>query len=176
MKKQNTEKKYSTLTRDVQLKIDEFFAEKIIPENDSVRLLDEIAEEIKGPLERAHKRTGRNYGTSPATMLKIILYAAMERIYSSREIEERCKRDINYIWLLNGEKAPNYRAICRFRTDVLSEYSEEIFYELDGKLKDNGEICYEHLFVDGTKIEANANKYSFVWKKSTNKYEQRALG
>ena len=175
MKNKNTEKKYSTLTRDVQLKIDEFFAEKIIPENDSVRLLDEIAEEIKGPLERAHKRTGRNYGTSPATMLKIILYAAMERIYSSREIEERCKRDINYIWLLNGEKAPNYRAICRFRTDVLSEYSEEIFYELDGKLKDNGEICYEHLFVDGTKIEANANKYSFVWKKSTNKYEQRAL-
>ena len=81
----------------MQLKIDEFFAEKIIPENDSVRLLDEIAEEIKGPLERVLKRTGRNYGTSPVTMLKIILYAAMERIYSSREIEERCKRDINYL-------------------------------------------------------------------------------
>ena len=84
MKKQKTKNKYSTFFRDVQLKIDEFFAEKIIPENDSVRLLDEIAEEIKGPLERVLKRTGRNYGTSPVTMLKIILYAAMERIYSSR--------------------------------------------------------------------------------------------
>ena len=175
MKTNITGTNYRIFPRNMQLKIDEFFAEKIIPENDSVRLLDEIAEEIKGPLERVLKRTGRNYGTSPVTMLKIILYAAMERIYSSREIEERCKRDINYIWLLNGEKAPNYRAICRFRSDVLSECSEEIFYELDRKLKDNGEICFEHLFVDGTKIEANANKYSFVWKKSTNKYEQRAL-
>ena len=56
---------------------------------------------------------------------------------------------------------------------MLSECSEEIFYELTRKLKAEGEICFEHLFVDGTKIEANANKYSFVWKKSTNKYEQR---
>ena len=134
MKNKNTESKYSTFTRNVQLKIDEIFAEKIIPENDSVRLLDEIAEEIKEPLERVLKRTGRKYSTSPATMLKVILYAAMENIYSSRDIEERCKRDINYIWLLNGEKVPNYRAICRFRSDVLSECSEEIFYELDCKL------------------------------------------
>ena len=158
----------------MQLKIDEFFAEKIIPENDSVRLLDQIAEEIERPLERAYKRSGRKYGTSLSAMLKIVLYASMENIYSSREIEERCKRDINYIWLLNGEKAPNYRSICRFRTEILSFYSEEIFYALDEKLKEYGEIKYEHLFVDGTKIEANANKYSFVWKKSTNKYEKRA--
>ena len=159
----------------MQLKFDEFYAEEIIPANDSVRLLEEISEEIERPLGRVLKRTGRNYGTSPSTMLKIILYAAMERIYSSREIEERCKRDINYIWLLNGEEAPSYRAICRFRSNVLSQCSEEIFYELIKALKSKGEICYEHLFVDGTKIEANANKYSFVWKKSTNKYEQRAL-
>ena len=55
----------------------------------------------------------------------------------------------------------------------MSECAEEIFYELTHKLKDKGEVSFEHLFVDGTKIEANANKYSFVWKKSTNKYEQR---
>ncbi len=158
----------------MQLKIDESFAEKIIPENDSVRLLDQIAEEIERPLERAYKRTGRKCGTSLSAMLKVVLYASMENIYSSREIEERCKRDINYIWLLNGEKAPNYRSICRFRTEILSFCSEEIFYALDKKLKEYGEINYEHLFVDGTKIEANANKYSFVWKKSTNKYEKRA--
>lgn len=157
----------------MQLKLDNFFAEKIIPENDSVRLLEEISEEIEGPLERVLKRNGRNHGTNPATMLKIILYAAMEKVYSSREIEERCRRDLNYIWLLNGENVPSYRAICRFRTEVLSECAEEIFYELTHKLKNKKEIRFEHLFVDGTKIEANANKYSFVWKKSTNKFEQR---
>ncbi len=106
-------------------------------------------------------------------MLKILLYAAAEGIYASRPIEERCLRDINYIWLLNGEKAPNYRAICRFRTETLSKCSEEIFYQLVRKLHQLGEIKYEHLFVDGTKIEANANKYTFVWKKSTNKFEAR---
>ena len=111
MKTIKTENKYSTFTRNVQLKIDEFFAEKIIPENDSVRLLDEIAEEVKEPLERVLKRTGRNFKTSPVTMLKVILYAAMENIYSSRDIEERCKRDINYIWFLNGEK---YRITERY--------------------------------------------------------------
>lgn len=158
----------------MQVKFDEFYAETVIPENDSVRLLEEIAEEVERPLERALKRTGRKYSTSPKAMLKVILYAAMENIYSSRDIEERSKRDINYIWLLNGEQAPNYRAICRFRTNVLSECAEEIFYELIKVLKTKGEICFEHLFVDGTKIEANANKYSFVWKKSTNKYERRA--
>ena len=101
MKQQKTGNNYSTFSRNVQLKIDDFFAEKIIPENDSVRLLEEITETIKEPLERVFKRTGRNYGTSPKIMLNIILYAAMEKVYSSRDIEERCKRDINYIWLLS---------------------------------------------------------------------------
>ncbi len=173
VKKQITEYNYSTYSRNVQLKFDEISAEKIIPENDSVRLLDQVVEEIAEPLYRAYKRSGRKYGTSLMTMLKVVVYAAMESIYSSREIAERCVRDINYIWLLNGERAPNYRAICRFRSEILSEYGEEIFYELTHKLKDKGEIVFSHLFVDGTKIEANANKYSFVWKKSTNKYEIR---
>lgn len=175
MKKQITETNYGTFSRHVQLKFDEFSSENIIPENDSVRLLDEITEELEGPLERALKRTGRKYKTNPMEMLKVILYAATERIYKSRDIEDRCRRDINYIWLLNGEQPPKYRSICRFRAEVMSECAEKIFYTLIRILKEDGEICFEHLFVDGTKIEANANKYSFVWKKSTNKYEQRAL-
>ncbi len=173
MKNKSTAYNYRTNSRNVQLKFDESFAEKVIPENDLVRLLDEIAEEVENPLERVLKRKGRKHGTNPYTLLKIILYAAAENISSSREIVERCNRDINYIWLLNGEDAPSYRAICRFRTGVLSECSEEIFYALDHKLQGRGEINFKHLFVDGTKIEANAGKYSFIWKKSTNKFELR---
>ena len=124
-------------------------------------------------LERVLKRHGRKHSTSPIAMLKIILYSEMEQRYSSRGMEQSCQRDMNYIWLLNGEKAPNYEAICRFRRDVLSECGEELFYELIHKLQALDEIKLEHLFVDGTKLEANANKYSFVWKKSTTKYETR---
>ena len=165
---------YGTEKRNVQLKIDEVFAEKIIPADDSVRLLDEVMEEMEyTPLMRAYKRTGRRPATNPVTMLKILVYAIMQGIFSSRAIASACKRDINFIWLLNGEKAPNHSEIARFRSKRLTECGEELFYQLVKKLSELGEIKYEHLFVDGTKIEANANKYSFVWKKSTTKYETR---
>ncbi len=165
---------YDTEIRNVQLKIDEVFAEKIIPADDSVRLLEKIMEEMEySPLMRAYKRTGRPPATNPVTMLKIVVYAMMEGIRTSRAIATACCRDINFIWLLNGEKAPDYSEIARFKRIRLPECSEELFYQLVKKLRELGEIKYEHLFVDGTKIEANANKYSFVWKKSTTKYEAR---
>lgn len=92
--------------RNVQLKIDEMVAEKMIPADDRVRLLDEIMEEMDyTPLMRAYKRTGRRPATNPVTMLKILVYAVMQGIYSSRDIAMACRRDINFIWLLNGAKA-----------------------------------------------------------------------
>lgn len=158
----------------MQEKIDEVFAERVIRADDSVRLLDQIVEEMEiSRLMRAYSDIGRKTKNTPRTMLKIMLYAEMENIYSSRRIQSACERDINFIWLLNGEAAPNYHDIARFRRLRMSECAEELFYQLVQKLKEYGEIEFEHLFVDGTKIEANANKYSFVWKKSTNKYEAR---
>ena len=91
MKQNSTGTHYRTLTRKVQLLIDESFAEKIIPADDSVRLLDEIVEEMDlSPLHRAYERHGRHPATAPSTMLKIMLYANMERIYSARGIETAC--------------------------------------------------------------------------------------
>ncbi len=177
MKKKYNHQNYGTGKRNIQLKIDEVFAEKEIPANDSVRLLDEIMEEMDyTPLMRAYKRTGRGPATNPVTLLKILVYAIMQGIFSSRAIALACTRDINFIWLLNGEKAPNHSEIARFRSKRLTECCEELFYQLVEKLAVMGEIKYEHLFVDGTKIEANANKYSFVWKRSTTKYETRLYG
>lgn len=176
MKNKSTTVNYSTSKRNVQLKIDEVFAENVIPANGSVRLLDEVVEEMDlSPLYRAYQRTGRRPATNPTTMLKVVLYANMEQIYSSRKIQSACKRDINFIWLLDGASAPSHNEIARFRSIRLAECGEELFYQLVRKLGDWGEITFEHLFVDGTKIEANANKYSFVWKKSTIKYEERVL-
>lgn len=164
------------MKRNIQLLISEEFAEKIIPENDSVRLLDDIIEEMDlRSLFRTYSNKGRKYATTPGTLLKILVYANMQGIFSSRDIEKSCKRDINFMWLLNGEKAPNHSEIARFRSQRFVSCADDIFYQIVNKLSDLGEIRFEHLFVDGTKIEANANKYSFVWKKSTNKYEARLL-
>ena len=158
----------------MQLKIDESFAERYIPANDSVRLLDRVVEEMDlSALMRAYDSHGRPPATPPRTMLKVVLYAAMEHSYSSRKIKSSCERDMNYIWLLNGAPAPSHFEIARFRSKRLAECADELFSQLVHHLHGIGEITFEHLFVDGTKIEANANKYSFVWKKSTNKYEAR---
>jgi transposase len=168
------QKDYGTCKRNVQLLIDESFAEKVIPADDSVRLLDQMVEEMDlTPLMRAYDVRGRKPATEPSTMLKIVLYANMEGIYSSRSIRSSCQRDINFIWLLNGAPAPSYHEIARFRSQRLSQCAEELFFQIVKALEGYGEIKFEHLFVDGTKIEANANKYSFVWKKSTTKYEAR---
>ena len=76
------------MRRNIQLLISEEFAEKIIPENDSVRLVDEIIEKIDlRSLYRAYSKRGRRYATHPITLLKIIVYAYMQGIYSSRDIE-----------------------------------------------------------------------------------------
>lgn len=164
------------MSRYIQLLISEDFAERTVPENDSVRLLDEIIDDLDlGCIYRTYSHLGRKCATSPRTLLKVLIYANMEGIYSSRAIERSCKRDINFIWLLNGEKAPDYHEIARFRSCRLNNCSENLFYQIVNKLSALGEIKFEHLFVDGTKMEANANKYSFVWKKSTNKYEARLL-
>lgn len=144
--------------------------EILIPENDSVRLLNEILEGLSyKKLDNAYSPNGRKSALNPRIMFKILVYAYMNNIYSSRKIEQACKRDINFMWLLNGNKAPDHSTISRFRKYYLSDSVEDLFYQLIEYLKQNSEIKYENLFVDGTKIEANANKYSFVWKKAVSK-------
>lgn len=113
---------YGTCARNVQVKIDEVFAEKEIPADDSVRLLDQVIEEMNlEPLYRAYSDTGRKPATEPRTMLKVVMYANMEHIYTSRKIRTSCQRDMNYIWLLDGAPAPSYHEIARFRSQRLSQ-------------------------------------------------------
>ncbi len=148
--------------------------ETIIPEDDSVRLLSHILEGLNyEKLYRAYSSTGRKPAVEPRILFKVITYANMNNIYSSRKIETACKRDINYMWLLQGEPVPNYSTICRFRKDYLPEAIDDLFCQLVKYLNKIGEVKFDNLFIDGTKIEANANRYTFVWKKSVNKNETK---
>lgn len=144
----------------------------LIPEDDSVRLLSQVMEELDyRMLMKAYSPKGRNPEVSPRILFKILVYAYMNNIYSSRKIEEACRRDINFIWLRQGEKAPDHNTIARFRTERLTNVIDNLFNQLISKLGELGEVEYKNIFIDGTKIEANANKYTFVWKKSINKFE-----
>lgn len=146
----------------------------MIPEDESVRLLSHESEELDYTLlYQAYSAKGRNPAVDPKTMFKILTYAYSQHIYSSRQIEIACRRDINFMWLLAGQKAPDHSTIARFRTGFLADACEELFYQMVRRLAKMGELSKETVFIDGTKLEACANKYTFVWKKSVGKWEEK---
>ena len=151
-----------------------FNLEGLVPDDDSVRLLSHELEELDYTLlYKAYSSKGRNPAVDPKTMFKILTYAYSQSIYSSRKIETACKRDINFMWLLAGKKAPDHSTIARFRTGFLASACEDLFYQMVRRLTSMGEISKETVFIDGTKLEACANKYTFVWKKSVGKWEEK---
>jgi transposase len=149
--------------------------EYIIPKDDSVRLLSQIVEEMDlSQLYQTYFRIRKNQAT-PKQMLKVMLYAYMNHYYSSRKIETACRRDINFMYILEDAPAPDYSTIARFRSLHFAPVAEKIMTQMTEFLAQNGELSLENLFIDGTKIEAAANKYSFVWKKSVTKNQQKLL-
>ena len=148
--------------------------EGLIPEDESVRLLSHELEELDYTLlYQAYSAKGRNPAVDPKTMFKILTYAYSQNIYSSRDIEKACRRDINFMWLLAGQKAPDHSTIARFRTGFLAGACEDLFYQMVRRLADMDELSKETVFIDGTKLEACANKYTFVWRKSVGKWEEK---
>ena len=147
--------------------------ETIIPKNDSVRLLSQFVEEMA--LSGLYSTYDRINSLSPRTLLKIVLYSYMNGDYSSRSMELNCKRDINFMFLLEGHPAPDHATLARFRSIHFAPCSKRILAEVSNILFDLGEISGETIFIDGTKIEANANKYTFVWKKAVTKNQAKLL-
>ena len=104
-------------------------------------------------------------------MLKVIIYAYMNNVYSCRKIEKLLNRDIHYIWLSGNEK-PDFITINRFRTRVKEEINQ-IFTQLVLLLVEEGFISLDVAYIDGTKIESKANKYTFVWRKTVEKNKSK---
>ena len=145
----------------------------MIPSDDPVRLLSAFVEGMDlSDLYRTYDRIRKNQA-SPRQMLKIMVYAAMNGIFSSRDIETACRRDINFMFLLEGMPVPDHATIARFVSLHLSACSKDILAEVTASLLSMGEISGKTVFIDGTKIEANANKYTFVWKKAVTKNQAR---
>lgn len=148
--------------------------EGLIPEDDPVRLLSHVLEGLDyTELYAAYSSKGRKSALEPITMFKILVYAYSENIYSSRKIEKSCRRDINFRWLLAGSPAPDHSTIDRFRHIYAAAAIEGLFYQMVNVLYSAGEISYKNVFIDGTKMEADANRYSFVWKKAILKNEAK---
>lgn len=141
-----------------------------IPEDDPVRLLNAVMERMDyRRVWSAYSREGR-IEYSPIILTKVLVYGYMRRIISTRGIEQACRENIRFMYLLEGQRAPDHNTIARYRSKVLaSEAGQDLLRQMVELLKESGLLSMEAVFIDGTKIEANANKYSFVWKKGTEK-------
>lgn len=159
---------YTSFKRNYQLKLP-INIEYDIPSNDSVRLLSQFIEEMDlSDLYMTYSRVKENQA-SPRKLLKILLYGYMNKHYASREIETACKRDVNFIYLLDEAKAPDHSTIARFRSLHIAPCAIHILSLCTEFLHDIGEISGDAIFIDSTKIEASATKYTFVWKKAVTK-------
>lgn len=168
----NLHKNYSLNQSGYQLKLP-LNIDTIIPEDDSVRLLSQFVETMD--LTDLYSTYERINSISSRTLLKIVLYSYMNGDYSSRSMELNCKRDINFMFLLEGAPAPDHATFARFRSIHFAPCSKRILAEMSNTLFDLGEISGETIFIDGTKIEASANKYTFVWKKAVTKNQEKLL-
>ena len=146
--------------------------DEIVPVNHLVRVISEFVERMDLSCLEAKYKGGGTSSYHPKMMLKVYLYGYTQKIFSSRRIAKGLRESIPFMWL-SGNNRPDFRTINYFRGHILKGLIEKIFVELLLLLIEEGYIKLEDYFVDGTKLEANANKYSFVWAKSTDRYEKQ---
>lgn len=146
--------------------------EDLIPTNHVVRVINDYIERMDiEPLLERYKGGGRaNY--HPKMMLKVLIYAYTQKIYSSRKIAKAVRETIPFMWI-GGNNFPDFRTINAFRSSNMKDVVERVFAGVLEMLIEDGFVKYEQYFVDGTKIEANSNRYQFVWAKSTQRYKEQ---
>jgi transposase len=147
--------------------------DKDIAENDPVRVVDAVIDNLKlDNFKKLYKEKGRS-PYHPKMMLKAVIYGYMNNLYSCRKIETALKRDIHFIWLA-GYEQPDFNTINRFRNRVKDEINQ-VFTQLVLILAERGFITLDVEYIDGTKIESKANKYTFVWRKNTERNRAKLL-
>ena len=151
-----------------QQKINFSFYELSLPDDDPVYTLKKVMEDLdfSGLLANCSDK-GRT-GYNPIMMYAVITYANMRGIRSIDRIVDLCERDIAFIWLTQGRK-PKRDAFYEFKSKKLtSDILDDLNYQFMRRLQKEGFVTLKELFIDGTKIEANANRYTFVWRGSIN--------
>lgn len=144
--------------------------EDLIPENHVVRVVNETIDNMDLSILIRQYKGGGTSSFHPKMMLKVLIYAYTQQIYSSRQIAKALRENVNFMWI-SANNRPDFRTINRFRGIVMREIMEEVFTAVVALLIEEGYVKLENYFVDGTKMEANANKHTAVWAKSTGRYK-----
>ena len=149
--------------------------EELIDKNHPVRVVNDVIEHINIDVLLKKYKGGGKTSFHPRMLLKVVVYAYLSNVYSSRKMEAALKENIHFMWL-SGMQQPDHNTINRFRSERLKEVVKKIFAEVVGMLVESGHVSLKEVYTDGTKIEANANRYTFVWGNAikTNKAKMEA--
>ena len=148
-------------------------SEILLPENAPVRLTSAQLEELDyRELYRAYSPRGRKSKVDPRVLFKVVAYGYQCGIWSSRKLEEACRYRVDFMWLLEEEPVPDHATLARFRKRC-ANVIEGLFYQYVQLLEKQGETDHETVFIDGTKIESCAGRYTFCWRGSVEKKLQK---
>ncbi|CAN5319482.1 IS1182-like element ISBf5 family transposase [soil metagenome] len=137
----------------------------LVPVNHPVRIINSILDQVDVSSIEATYKGGGTSSYHPRDLIKVLVYAYVRNLYSSRKIEQALSENIHFMWLCGCIK-PDHNTISNFRSGKLKDDFKKIFNQVVVLLAQQGYLSLKEVYVDGTKIEANANRYTFVWGKS----------
>lgn len=136
--------------------------------NHPVRLVNQIVDQLDIDDILSTYKGGGASSYHPRVMIKILFYSYLNNVYSCRKIERQLQENIYYMWL-SGEATPNFRTINNFRSQKLKNKIQQLFAAMVRLISEMGFVSLDVQYVDGTKIEAVSNRYTFVWRGSVEK-------
>lgn len=167
-----TQVDFTQKSHTMQLKM-KFDVETYLKEDSKVQLVCNIIEEMNiSSILSTYSKMGRKPAVDPVNLLKILLFCYSEGITTSRKIEEFCKYDTRAFFMLEGSKAPDHTTINRFRKSI-EDFSSDLLIQFVEMLIEEGHVDLKTIYIDGTKIESPAGRYTFVWRGSVEKHQKK---
>jgi transposase len=146
--------------------------DELILETHPVRTVSTVIDQLDLSILEKEYSGGGSSSYHPRMLLKVLVYGYLSNVYSSRKLEAGCKENIHLMWI-SGMSQPDHNTINRFRGARLKNVIKEIFGKVVMLLVESGHVNLQSVYTDGTKIEANANKYTFVWGKAIKTSRER---
>lgn len=143
-----------------------------IPDNHPVRLVNTVVDSLDISEIIKKYKGGGNSPYHPRMMIKVLFYSYLSNIYSCRKIAKALNENIHFMYI-SGNSTPDFRTINDFRGKILKDYLKKLFAEIVEMLVKTGYLSLDIQYIDGTKIEATSNKYTFVWRGSVEKYQEK---
>jgi transposase len=146
--------------------------DELIPAQHLVRVVNRVVDELDIEPLLAKYKGGGTSSYHPRMMLKAIVYAYTQKIYSSRKIEKALWENIGFMWISGGNK-PDFHTINNFRGETMKEAVRKVFASMMEFLVEEGYVKMENYFVDGTKVGADSNPHKVIWAKKTKRYKEK---